>query len=65
MVNMVKLMGLSHVEFELKARDLSAFLYLKGSMRRDPENGLHYITKIVIVDAISNIAGIRKITNLI
>ena len=38
------------LEFEFNARDLSDFLYLKGSMRRDPVNGLHYITKIVMVE---------------
>jgi len=48
------------LEFESRARDLSDFLYLKGSMHRDPEDGLLYITKIVKIDSNSNIIGIRK-----
>jgi len=49
------------LQFESKARELSDFLYLKGSMHRDPEDGLLYNTKIVEIDSKNNIIGIWKI----
>ena len=49
------------LKFESKARDLSDFLYLKGSMHRDPEDGLLYVTKRVTIDKENNIIGIRKV----
>ena len=38
------------LKYESNARDLSDFLYLKGSMHRDSENGLLYLTKKVAID---------------
>jgi len=51
------------IKYESKARDLADFLYLKGSMHRDSEDGLLYVTKQVVVDKNNNIIGIRKIIN--
>jgi len=36
-------------------RDLVAYLCIYGSMHRDPEDGLLYVTKQVVVDKENNI----------
>jgi hypothetical protein len=49
------------IKYESKERDLSDFIYLKGSMHRDPEDGVLYVTKKVIIDKDNNIIGLRKV----
>ena len=38
------------LKYEAKERDISDFMYLKGTIHRDPEDGLLYVTKLVKID---------------
>ena len=52
-----KITRMKSLEIDSTARDLSDFLYLNGTMHRDPEDGLLYDTKILKTDSDNNIIG--------